>query len=528
MNGTTSGVRSLSALLFLFSAMIVPVSASLPDAGSARTSLDIDAGLAVVVGTEDGVFESSLHNGGKVLVHSLTTDPVKCAQARKHLLDNQLYGLASVELVDGFTRLPYYENLANFLIADLDELSAKGLTKTEVMRVLAYDGKAYLREGGSWTVLHKPIPAGAGEHTHFFADAGKSNIIDDTLAGPPNAYRFVGKPASRSDDNGHRVGKNIVFYRAGKGRAQKHPDGPERLEPEMLFAKDAFSGVFLWSRQIGDCAREWGVVGEKYFWVWNHLTDYDSLYLDAVDVKDGSTVHRLPIFRGNWLDRDKRKTEPFDTASSFRGRMALFAADGLLGHTFIGKLWIRDEASANEKWSKSLEPGLCYRTVLCSEGVVVAVVSEHGNDPSLSRADPFVSIIGYDLQNGDELWRIDGDELWKDSDFGPTTEKPVITVPWMSGANEGQVAFPAWRIPADEVGNPKKEYDVLFSLLTIETGDFKWQRTESFQNKLSHVSWYYDYYVKADRVLRCLLEWGEVWNRETGEPMDEASWPNKI
>jgi len=148
--------------------------AELPSGDRVRQATGIEAGLTVVLGTIDGRVEAELAGGGKMLVQGLTLDESACIEARRHSFAERLYGVASVDQVVAFCTLPYYDRLVNLLVADLDSLGSDAPSMDEIMRVLGYEGVAYLKQRGKWTKIVKPTPNTVVVRTHTFHDAGRS------------------------------------------------------------------------------------------------------------------------------------------------------------------------------------------------------------------------------------------------------------------------------------------------------------------------------------------------------------------
>ena len=201
---------------------------------------DVRGGLAVHVGTADGKLEIALARGGRRLVHGLAGDAASARAAREATAAGGVYGLASVELARDLTRLPYADNMVNLLIAEVS------LGRTEVLRVLAPNGAAYLRKGGEWKVVKKPRPAAMDEWTHFDCGADGNALSRDALVAPPKQVQWLsgiqemklgGNPAGFSGSSGIRLSGGRAFSDWTTGGRIKQRYG----------AWDAFNGLPLWS-----------------------------------------------------------------------------------------------------------------------------------------------------------------------------------------------------------------------------------------------------------------------------------------
>ena len=106
----------------------------------------VKGGLIVHLGCGDpGApgLTAALRAGDGYLVHGLDRDVNNVAKAREHIRKLGLYGPVSVEHW-AETYLPYADDLVNLLIVG----DTCGVTREEMMRVLAPNGVAYVRTGG--------------------------------------------------------------------------------------------------------------------------------------------------------------------------------------------------------------------------------------------------------------------------------------------------------------------------------------------------------------------------------------------
>ena len=250
--------------------------AELPSAAQVLKETGVDAGLAVVVGTTDGVLEAALtrgqgqwvsfedtqvdrwHNryvdqppveGGRLLVQGLALSDDAAAKARRHIFEQKLYGLASVSRVPTAATLPYYDRLVNLLVADLDALGKDAPPRAEIDRVLGYEGVAYLKQDGKWSKTVKPTPKEVDTWTHAFYDPSCSKVSRDLLAGPANAVRWINGPAGLRNNTGAPRTSDGVFI-------QIVPETREGGKGTSLLARDVNSGVLLWKQPGSFLANE--------------------------------------------------------------------------------------------------------------------------------------------------------------------------------------------------------------------------------------------------------------------------------
>lgn len=183
---------------------------STPDAREIIKTTGVEAGLAVHIGTVDGVLEAELTNDGRMVVQGLALSEEAAAKARKHIFEQKLYGLASVSVVKTATTLPYYDHLVNLLVADLDALGKNAPSNEEIQRVLGYEGVAYLKKGGNWSKAVLKTPPGIDAWTHYHYDASGNPVGRDLVAGPPNAFRWTDGPFNVNLIGGFRTSDGVT------------------------------------------------------------------------------------------------------------------------------------------------------------------------------------------------------------------------------------------------------------------------------------------------------------------------------
>ena len=224
-----------------------PASNNQGQAGQILDASGVKGGLVVHVGCGDGRLTAALHANDSYLVHGLDADADNIEKARAHIRSVGLYGTVSVEQFT-LNRLPYADNLVNLVVSeDLGQVSPE-----EVMRVLAPDGVAYVKEGGQWTRTFKPRPEEIDEWTHYLYDASGNAVAHDLVVGPPRRFQWIGSPRwSRHHD---RMASLSVCVSAA-GRIFYILDEGSRVSVQLpskwtLIARDAFNGTILWKHPI--------------------------------------------------------------------------------------------------------------------------------------------------------------------------------------------------------------------------------------------------------------------------------------
>ena len=207
----------------------------------------VQGGLVAHVGCDDGKLTAALRAGESFVVHGLDTSQSRVRAAREHIRSLGLYGPVTVEHWSG-GRLPYVDNLVRLAVVE----DVSNVSREEIMRVLSPRGVAYIRRGGRWVKKVKPWPEEIDEWTHFLYGPDNNAVSKDERVGPPRYLQWVGTPRwCRSHDHLSSVSAVVssggrVFYIADEA-----PAATVAFESEWrLVARDAFSGVILWKKEI--------------------------------------------------------------------------------------------------------------------------------------------------------------------------------------------------------------------------------------------------------------------------------------
>ena len=239
--------------------------AAAPDAAGVVRSAGVEAGLCVQLGCGDGSITAELARGRNLIVHALDPSRDAVQKARRHIESRGLYGQASVDY-SSLARLPYPDDLANVIVVD-DPATHPSLE--EVRRVLCPGGVACLRgrpselgklgeveERDGWCVFRKPRPAAMDEWTHRAYDASGNCVSGDTAIRPLGSLRWIAGPAWPMG-TGYQVSNGGLLSAGGRvfsvtlnefSNSTRVPQ--TRNNMWFLTARDAFSGLLLWSRPI--------------------------------------------------------------------------------------------------------------------------------------------------------------------------------------------------------------------------------------------------------------------------------------
>jgi len=225
-------------------------SAPAGEAGSAEQLVresGVQGGLVVHVGGGSPGRTAALRVDERYLVQRLERDARRVAETRAYLRKQGLLGPVTAIRWDG-KRLPYADSVVNLLVGDgLGEVRMD-----EVRRVLAPRGVALVKSGGKWTKTVKPWPDDIDEWTHYMGDASGNAVAHDARVGPPRHLQWQSGPRwSRHHD--HMASVSAVV--SARGRLFYILDEGSRVSPQLpadwkLVARDAFSGVLLWTRPI--------------------------------------------------------------------------------------------------------------------------------------------------------------------------------------------------------------------------------------------------------------------------------------
>jgi outer membrane protein assembly factor BamB len=434
------------AMVFVAAPSSAAGGAERPTAAQVLKESGVAAGLAVVVGTTDpGApgLEADLTNGGKVLVQGLALSDEAAAKAREHLFEKKLYGLASVARVASARTLPYYDRIANLLVADLDALGKDAPSKEEIDRVLGYEGVAYLKQGGKWTKSVLKTPPDIDSWTHYAYDASQNPVSKDLVVGPVNAFRWTDGPFTQHLIGGFRTSDGVAVQINGAylNPAKSKFTVPSGLDGVRLWARDASSGVLLWHRPIlpdrsrlsyaGTYTETFVAAGGRVY-IYDFL-DENQVALTALDLRTG-TVERV-------FDRGAvcRKADMPDTAPDRRGRQPdwrqwandtfawsmVLVADGKVVQMVRDKIFVLDAATGRVLWKKETGDETHYLKVLVSGDRLVALRARTGAG---------VKQGGWATRSGDlvamQAWRwADGTPLWQQDLSGlayPTGSHEVL------------------------------------------------------------------------------------------------------
>jgi len=232
-------------------------------------------GYCLVLGADTIRLAYEISKRSAFRIIGVEPDPEKVAAARELLVNARVYGSRIVIHQGTLDQLPYQKRFANLVVSD--ETLVNGTlppSAAEVYRVLRPCGgtavftslatatdvskatewgedalpgwKVAKTTGGGWTGTARrgPLP-GAGDWTHFYADAGNTACSGDTLRPGPVDIQWFGRPGPRRMVDRHE--KNV---------GPLYKDGRLFISGDnYVAAVDAYNGSVLWEQDVRNSIR---------------------------------------------------------------------------------------------------------------------------------------------------------------------------------------------------------------------------------------------------------------------------------
>jgi len=215
-----------------------PISAAGPAAADVKRDVlsgsEVRGGLVVHLGCPSAALLAEFASDQRFVAHGLARGADTVAAIRTALAAGGLYGRASAEQLVG-TKLPYVDQLVRFLVVQ----EPLGIDEAEMLRVLCPGGVLYRKTPKGWRRTVKPWPATLDEWTHPRHGADGNVVSRDRLVGPPTNVRWI---SGRQRSERGVLNTQVIVSSAGRLFAVT---GYRKLS---LVARDAFSGVILWTR----------------------------------------------------------------------------------------------------------------------------------------------------------------------------------------------------------------------------------------------------------------------------------------
>ena len=223
----------------------------------------IRKGLCLHIGCGDGSLTAALSGGGANVVHGLALDRAELHKARTYVRSRGLYGRVAVD-TSSLHPLPYADGIANVIVVDdYPALRKKGLVLSEIVRVLAPRGVAFLGDAGDsvrkelagaargfstgklqrWTRIVKPQSAETDDWPQYRHDSSRAAISRDGLVGPPTSVRWLAGRRWVLSGAGTQCG----LFSAGGRVFYLNAEGKKAV---WIQARDGFNGIPLWKRRL--------------------------------------------------------------------------------------------------------------------------------------------------------------------------------------------------------------------------------------------------------------------------------------
>ncbi len=423
---------------------------------------DPPSGICVALGLEDAARLQQLTRGGRTLVHARVASAAARDELRAEIQRRGFYGLASVEAGDSFDPLPYADNLANLVVADLDALGRSAPAATEIQRVLAPGGVARVRKGGAWTRTVKPAATETDQWTHWDYGPAGNAVSRDRQAGPTTALRWYAGPSTSdnaSDKVGMRIADGRIVYLL---REFEMSQFGRRQGPCLLVVRDAFNGTLLWRRPIDDVGGRGDdparfaltVVGGRIY-----AFPKAGGPLEAIDLNTGRTLVRYE--QGAAPPPYEKHRFWQDPAEKFHLIVRVF--DGKVLQCYRGAVHLLDEKTGRTLWTWSPGGQAQAFWVVVGEGKVFAAVTD--GPLAKARSSPacrLSSVAALDLATGRPAWR--------SSDFRAGFLFRMVY-------HDGSVIVPTFE---NEKGRDKIGYAGTYAVACLEAGGGKtrWRSDE--------------------------------------------------
>lgn len=229
----------------------------------------VQGGLVVCIGCDEWELVASLRRTPAYTVQGLDAALARVKRARTALRDKGVYGQVSVRHWNG-KGLPYVDNLVNGIVVAGGRCQ---VASEKIARVLAPRGVALIRgpplksdtehlslqspAPKGWRVYRKPVPAEIDDWTHFVHGPDNNALAADKAVGPPRHIQWRSEALWGRHHHAEKAGNPTVrtVVSAG-GRVFLLSDEIETSNMKVaskwtIAARDAFSGVLLWTTPIG-------------------------------------------------------------------------------------------------------------------------------------------------------------------------------------------------------------------------------------------------------------------------------------
>jgi len=244
-------MEAMNKVVFIFTLLILvllPVFCFSSPEDDIYALAEVHGGLVIHIGCGDGRLTADLRVNESYLVHGLDTNKQDVLKAREYIRSRGLSGKVRMDAFNG-CNLPFTDGIVNLVVVE----NLGNVRHEEIMRVLAPGGVVCLKKKQGWRKITKPLLSEADEWTHFLHGPDNNAVARDKVVGPPFHIQWVSPPRhARSHDALSMVNVAVsaggrIFFITDEGPIALPKYLPSRW---TLFARDAYSGVFLWKRSL--------------------------------------------------------------------------------------------------------------------------------------------------------------------------------------------------------------------------------------------------------------------------------------
>ncbi|MCC5829288.1 MAG: PQQ-binding-like beta-propeller repeat protein [Phycisphaeraceae bacterium] len=362
-----------------------------------------DAGLVVLVEPVDAALATRLAEGGRHLVVALSRDQAAVDRLDRAFMEAGVHPVADAVHWRVPDALPFQDHAVNVLVISNDQ--SQRLGRDEVLRVIVPGHGLALVDGQE---LRKPRPEGMDVWLGHHRDGTGNRASRDQLD-PPNSIQWIMGPRDVRRTDPHIITDRVHLLGAGM-----YPSDINRatLGHGRVFARDAFSGVGLWSiEHTMSGTLPWDIVT---------MAAAGRLYLpragsDEVEIRDAVTgeVLREAIPGLTWAEEVRRGGGHSRMRNAFSYRLL---ADGERLYQLDGGRTIRafNLDGSERLWEHRL-PEDQFTDMGATDGdnlvVVVSSTSDFpfGSQRNFTRNTNIAqAVLGLDPATGKERWRYEG------------------------------------------------------------------------------------------------------------------------
>jgi len=297
----------------------------------------VRGGLCVVLPATEGAALSALTCEGRFVVQGLA--PEASVNAVRAAIPVPLGGLVSARAWTPAATLPYADHLVDLLVVDRDALKGGGPADPELLRCVApVTGAVWLRTGGAWKKLIKPMPPEYGEWSHFYYNATNNPVSKDTVVKAPTSVQWLAETTAVKNHGNQLISGGTylgLFARDGK---------------QDYTSRNAFNGLALKRAETeSDGANEprFGPVIMEDGVVYMALDGTTSA--PKIVARDPVTWAVIRTYDIPLPDLSKK---PADPKRNFRGRyLGISSCEDVLLVWTLDKLFCADRVTGKLRWT---------------------------------------------------------------------------------------------------------------------------------------------------------------------------------